>query len=173
MVLAPSAASAEGFTVTSPHFKEGATLAADQVFDGFGCSGKNLSPELMWSGAPEGTQSYAVTMYDPDAPTGSGWWHWLVFNLPKTSTHLDLGAGNGKKPVLPRGAVQSVTDFGTSGYGGPCPPAGDKPHRYILKVWALKVAALPLKRESSGAMLGFYLKQNSLAEATITAKFGR
>jgi len=116
-------AHAAGFTLMSPTIKPGSTLTDAQVFKGFGCEGKNISPALKWSGAPAGTKSYAVTVYDPDAPTGSGWWHWVVYNIPATATELPEGAGapDGKGP-LPAGAVQGRTDFGSAGFGGACPP---------------------------------------------------
>ncbi|MBS1960672.1 MAG: YbhB/YbcL family Raf kinase inhibitor-like protein [Bdellovibrionales bacterium] len=166
-----SFAHAEGFTVTSSVVKAGETMTNDQVFNGFGCTGKNVSPDLKWEGAPADAKTFAVTMYDPDAPTGSGWWHWTVFNLPAGTKELKAGASHAKGG-LPKGAVQGMTDFGKSGYGGPCPPAGDKPHRYIFKVFALK-DKLPLDAKAPGAMVGFYLNQLKLGEATLEAKFGR
>ena len=133
---------------------------------------QNRSPALAWSNAPAGTKSFAVTMYDPDAPTGSGWWHWVVFNIPANVTSLPTGAGDPAANLLPAGAVQSATDFGAYGYGGPCPPPG-KPHRYIFSVFALKVDKLPLDTRASGAMVGFNLNANALAKASLTAKYGR
>jgi Raf kinase inhibitor-like YbhB/YbcL family protein len=123
-----SAAHAAGLTLTSADIKAGGSIANEQVFKGFGCTGGNLSPALSWSGAPAATKSFAVSIYDPDAPTGSGWWHWVVFNIPAGTTSLPKGAGDVEKKLMPAGAIQSRTDFGTGGYGGPCPPAGDKPH---------------------------------------------
>ena len=111
-------------------------------------------------------------MYDPDAPTGSGWWHWVVYNIPATATGLPVGAGNaGSK--LPAGAVQSHTDFGTPGYGGPCPPAGDKAHRYIFTVYALKAERIDAPDEASAAMVGFMIHANTLAKSSLTAHYGR
>ena len=107
------------FRVSSPDFEPGGTVKSAQVFDGWGCTGRNVSPELSWSGAPAGTRSYAVTIYDPDAPTGSGWWHWLIFNIPAGVTGLAAGAGDPAKGVAPAGTVQSRTDYGTLGYGLP------------------------------------------------------
>src|SRR6266571_4858543 len=109
--------------------KPGATIAEAQVFKGFGCEGKNVSPSLAWRNAPAGTKSFAITVYDPDAPTGSGWWHWIVFDIPADVTSLPAGVGNPASGQTPKGAVQSKNDFGKPGYGGPCPPQGDKPHR--------------------------------------------
>ncbi|MGO8828812.1 MAG: YbhB/YbcL family Raf kinase inhibitor-like protein [Steroidobacteraceae bacterium] len=148
------------------------TLANEQVFNGFGCSGKNVSPPLRWSGAPAGTRSFALTVYDPDAPTGSGWWHWVVFDIPASVSELPQGAGNAAGQ-LPAGTVQGRTDFGAPGYGGPCPPAGDKPHRYIFTVYALKTAKLDVPSGGSAAMVGFMINANKLASASIIARYGR
>ena len=168
-----TAASGGGFTLNSPTIKHKHTIGMDHVFNGFGCSGKNISPELVWSGAPSGTKSFAITVYDPDAPTGSGWWHWTVVNIPVTSQYLPAGAGSTAPEGMPKGAAQGRTDFGKPGWGGPCPPLGDKPHHYIFTVYALKVDKLDLNGESSGAMVGFNLHSASLASASFTATFGR
>src|SRR5450631_1773434 len=114
-----SAGAASALTLTSPDIKPGATIADEQVFNSFGCTGKNISPALSWSGAPQGTKSFALSVYDPDAPTGSGFWHWVVFNIPAGVTGLAKGAGDPKSGAAPKGAVQSRTDFGVPGYGGP------------------------------------------------------
>lgn len=161
------------FKVTSTDFKNGGAVPMAQVFNSFGCSGANQSPALQWSGAPAGTKSFAVTIYDPDAPTGSGWWHWIVFNIPATVTSLPLNAGAANSTALPAGAVQGRTDFGLSNYGGPCPPAGDQPHHYQVTVYALKIDKLPLDSSASGAMVGYYLHFNTIAKARITGRYGR
>ena len=164
-------ARAGDFTLTSPAVSEGGALAADQILNGFGCTGANLSPELHWQGAPEGVRSYALTMYDPDAPTGSGWWHWVVFDIPAGTEGLPEGAGNGNG--LPTGAVQSRTDFGAPGYGGACPPEGSGPHHYVITLYALDLDALGADPDNSAAMIGFFLSQHTLATATLTATFER
>ncbi len=161
------------FRLHSPELQPGGELPAAQVFQGFGCVGGNRSPALAWSGAPAGTQSYAVTVYDPDAPTGSGWWHWLVFNLPATAQGLPADAGNPARGLLGETVVQSRSDFGQAGFGGACPPPGDRPHRYIFTVYALKLASLPLDATAPAAMVGFYIQQNKLAEASVTLRYGR
>jgi Raf kinase inhibitor-like YbhB/YbcL family protein len=161
------------FRLSSPVAKDKGTIGNEQVFNGFGCTGGNVSPELVWENAPKETKSFALTVYDPDAPTGSGWWHWVIFNIPPSVTKLPANAGKVDSGLAPKGGIQSVTDFGTPGYSGPCPPQGDKPHRYIFTVHALKVDQLPLKAEASGAMVGFYLNQNRLAKAMFTAFYGR
>src|SRR4029077_8760028 len=135
--------------------------------------GKNISPVLSWSDAPKGTKSFALSIYDPDAPTGSGYWHWVVFNIPADVTSLPEGAGDPKTDAAPKGAIQSRTDFGTPGYGGPCPPKGDKPHRYFFTVHALKVEKIDADANASGALVGFMLNANKLGRATLSGTYGR
>ncbi len=174
-VVGTSVVNAQTMTVTSPEIKEGATIANDQVFKGFGCTGNKVSPALRWSGAPAATKSFAVSIYDPDAPTGSGWWHWVVYNLPAGTTSLPKGAGDPSKKLMPEGAIQSRTDFGVGGYGGPCPPPGDKPHHYQITVFAVDVPALPDAKNdaASAALVGFDLHFHTLAKATLTGVYGR
>ncbi len=164
---------AGNFKLTSPTLKSGATLAADQLFDGFGCTGKNQSPALKWTPGPKGTKSYAITVYDPDAPTGSGWWHWVVYNIPGNVTELAYGAGDATGKLLPSEALQGRTDYGTHAFGGACPPKGDKPHRYIFTVYALKIEKIDAPAEASAALLGFMIHANTLAKSSFTAKYGR
>lgn len=159
------AAVAEDFKLTSPDIAEGQRLASDFVFQGFGCEGGNVAPTLAWSGAPEGTESFAVTVYDPDAPTGSGWWHWFAFNIPS-----DVMSLPGGQPV-PAGTVELTNDYGASGFGGACPPPGEV-HRYIFKVHALGTT-LELGGDVSNALAGFMVNANSLASAQITAVYNR
>jgi Raf kinase inhibitor-like YbhB/YbcL family protein len=168
-----SAANAQSMSLASTDLKEGATIANEQVFKGFGCTGGNVSPALSWSGAPSGTKSFAVTMYDPDAPTGSGWWHWVAFNIPPATTSLPKGAGDARKKLMPKGAIQSRTDYGASGYGGPCPPPGDHPHRYLFTVFAVKADKFDVKPDTSAAVVGFNLHFNTLAKAQIMGLFKR
>jgi Raf kinase inhibitor-like YbhB/YbcL family protein len=173
MSLSAGAAYAGNFKLTSPEIKPGARLATEQVFKGFGCEGGNVSPELAWTGAPKDAKSFAVTVYDPDAPTGSGWWHWVVFNLPADTASLKKGAGDPKAGLMPAGAVQGRTDFGATGYGGPCPPVGHGVHRYIFTVHALKVDTLPLDENSPAAMVGYFLNQNTLGKAVLKGGYSR
>jgi Raf kinase inhibitor-like YbhB/YbcL family protein len=163
---------ASKLALVSPDIGQGKTLSEDQVFNGFGCKGKNLSPELHWSGAPEGTKSFAVMVYDPDAPTGSGFWHWVVYDIPADVDHLPAEAGDPKKPGLPKGAIQGRTDFGIAAYGGPCPPPG-KPHHYHFMLFALKVPKLQVPADATAAMIGFYVNTNKLAEAELVGLYGR
>jgi Raf kinase inhibitor-like YbhB/YbcL family protein len=158
---------AEGFTLKSDDIS--GQLSNDQVFNGFGCSGKNISPKLTWENAPKGTKSFAITAYDPDAPTGSGWWHWVVFDIPKDKMGLERGFGNSEQKDI----VQSITDFGKSGFGGACPPVGDKPHRYIFTIHALDVDKLGLDKNANAALVGFYLNSHTLAKSSVMAYYGR
>jgi Raf kinase inhibitor-like YbhB/YbcL family protein len=167
-----AAAAGEAFKLRSPTVAPDGTLANDQVYDGFGCSGRNISPALTWSGAPAGTKSFALTVYDPDAPTGSGWWHWVVYDIPASVTELAEGAGDAGGS-LPASAKQGRTDFGTAGYGGPCPPAGDKPHHYVFTLYALKVATIDVPAGSSAAWIGFTIRASRLASSSFTALYGR
>lgn len=168
-----SLAMAAPFTLESGDIQAGKPMTEKQVFKGFGCNGANESPSLQWNNAPAGTRSFAVTAYDPDAPTGSGWWHWVVFNLPATTQSLPTNAGNPTSGLLPAGAIQSRTDFGTPGFGGACPPEGHGPHRYQFTVHALKVDKLDLDPNASAAMVGFMLNANSLGKATLEALYQR
>lgn len=172
-IFAAVNAKASSFELNSSTLKDGQTMPLEQVYHSFGCTGKNISPDLEWKNAPEGTKSFAVTVYDPDAPTGSGWWHWLVFNLPATQNKLEKNFGSLKNSTKSKkNSIQSRTDFGTTGYGGPCPPVGDKPHRYIFKVFALK-DQIALKSDAPAAMIGYYINSLKLAEASFTVFFGR
>ncbi len=172
LALAMPAAPAGRFSLTSTDLKPNGTLADAQVFDGMGCTGQNQSPQLAWHDPPAGTKSYVVTAYDPDAPTGSGWWHWVVYDVPASASGLPRGAGSGQGQ-LPEGAQQGRTDFGKPGYGGACPPPGDKPHRYVFTVYALKVDKLEVPPDASPAMIGFMTKANALASASLTAHYAR
>jgi Raf kinase inhibitor-like YbhB/YbcL family protein len=164
---------AADFRITSPDLEKGKIIGMDQVFNSFGCTGKNISPALNWEGAPKNTKSFALMVYDPDAPTGSGWWHWVVFNMPASVNSLPRDAGNPATGLMPAGSIQSRTDFGTSGYGGPCPPQGDKPHRYHFTLYALDIDKLPLDANVSPAMVGFMVHQHTLGKTEITATFSR
>lgn len=158
------------FVLTSTDFQDGDRLPQAQVFNGMGHAGGNLSPQLSWSGAPDGTQSFVVTCYDPDAPTGSGWWHWVVVDLPAEASGLAQGAGSGLAALPPPG-FQTRTDFGPPGYGGAAPPPG-APHRYIFTVHALKIPTIGVSADVSPAYVGFNVHFNSLGSASLTAFYG-
>ena len=148
------------FTVTSASFTDGDALPDAQVY-----AKGNHSPQLSWSGAPEGTRSFAVTCFDPDAPTGSGFWHWTVANIPADVTALAEGASSAG---LPNAAVEGRTDFGPPGFGGAAPPLGHGPHRYIFTVFAVDAERLDVTPDNSGAIFGFNLHFHTLARASIT-----
>jgi Raf kinase inhibitor-like YbhB/YbcL family protein len=162
---------AANFTVRAPDLTSRGRIGLTHVYNGMGCTGQNISPALEWSNAPAGTRSFAVTAYDPDAPTGSGWWHWVMYNIPANVTSLPAGAGNGRN--APRGSTQGPTDFGTKGYGGPCPPAGDRAHHYQFTVFALKVDRLNIPGNATPAYVGFNLNANKLATARVTGLYAR
>ena len=164
------------FDLSSTDFQAGGRLSQNQVLKGFGCEGTNVSPQLSWRNAPAGTKSFAITVYDPDAPTGSGWWHWVVWNIPASVNELRSGIGSVHAHPnfrLPEGAVEGRTDFGSVGFGGACPPEGDKPHRYIFTVHALKVEKLELPQNPTAALVGFMLNANRLGKATLEAFYSR
>jgi Raf kinase inhibitor-like YbhB/YbcL family protein len=170
MFIGATSLSAGEFTLHSNDLS--GQLTKTQEFSGFGCNGQNISPELHWNDAPKGTKSFAVTVYDPDAPTGSGWWHWVVFNITATVTSLPAGFGDTAKKQMTQ-AVQSITDFGKTGFGGACPPKGDKPHRYMFTVHALNVDHLDLDEKASPALVGYMINAHSIAKSTIVSYYGR
>jgi Raf kinase inhibitor-like YbhB/YbcL family protein len=162
--------------LTSSSFKDGDYLGQDHILSadyGFGCGGGNRSPHLKWTDAPAGTKSFAVLCFDPDAPTGSGFWLWVVVNIPPDVTELPLDAGNPASGKLPAGALQVRTDFGKPGYGGPCPPEGDHSHRYFFTVHAVSMDKLPVTADTAAAVVGFYLNFNTLAKAALMGLYKR
>ncbi|MEM9088033.1 MAG: YbhB/YbcL family Raf kinase inhibitor-like protein [Cyanobacteria bacterium P01_F01_bin.53] len=168
VIVSPVAA--QDFNLTSTTVSEGTTLTNAHVFEGFGCAGENQSPQLSWTGAPEGTKSYAINVYDPDAPTGSGWWHWNVVNIPATTTAIAQNASG--NDTLPGEALEIRNDYGTIGFGGACPPPGEV-HRYIFTVYALGTESLELPENPSNALVGFMIRANMLESASITAVYNR
>lgn len=169
-----SSASATDFTLTSPDLKDGKLAQANFLSEpyGFGCSGGNVSPSLEWSNAPAGTKSFVLTIYDLDAPTGFGWVHWVVANIPGSVSKLPSGISAGGQ-LLPSGALQTRTDFGVPGYGGPCPPQGST-HRYEITLTAVSVDKLPaVTADATPALVGFFSKAQSLGQAKLTVVQGR
>jgi Raf kinase inhibitor-like YbhB/YbcL family protein len=160
------------FDVTSDDIADGETLSQAQVANFMGYSGENKSPQLSWSGFPTATKSFAITVHDPDAPTGSGFWHWLAVNIPADVTDLATGAGSTNPDELPDGVLQSRNDAGTVGYVGAAPPSGDLAHRYVHTVHALDVERLDVDANSSAAIVGFNLRFHTIARAQIVPVFG-
>jgi len=154
--------------VTSTSFKDGQTIPDTAVFDGFGCTGGNRSPQLSWSGAPAGTKSFAITIWDPDAPTGVGFVHWVLFDIPATTTSLPEGAG--AKSDAGVGGIHGTTDFGTQAYGGPCPPPGHGPHHYHFELFALD-KLLPMEPDAPLPELLNALKGNTIAKADLVGVY--
>ncbi len=171
MIFSTTIFAQKTFTLTSNDL--GGEATKRQEFDGFGCSGDNRSPQLSWTNAPQGTKSFAITMYDPDAPTGSGFWHWVVFDIPANVNELAGNAGNLKLSLAPKGAIQSVTDYGIKGFGGPCPPEGHGFHQYLITVYALKTDKLGLDENTNPAIVGFTLWHQTLAKASIVTYYKR
>jgi len=165
-LLASNTAFAGSLTLSSTDISNGAFMAKAQEFQGFGCSGGNQSPQLSWSGAPAGTAAFAIMAYDPDAPTGSGWWHWQLVNIPKDVTSLTAGA------AAPDGSRQMNNDYGAKGFGGACPPSKHGVHRYQFTVYALS-QKLDLPENASGALTGYMVRANSLDSSTIEALYQR
>ncbi len=167
------AASAAPFKLTSTDFKDGGTLADKLSFNGMGCTGDNTSPELEWTNPPAGTKSFALMVRDPDAPTGSGWWHWTMYNIPADTKTLPAGAGKTDNSAAPKGATQGNNDASTVGYMGPCPPPGSGMHHYVFTLFALKTDKLELPATATAAYLGFNVMANSLGKATLTGVYSR
>ena len=159
----------EAFSLTSSDVAEGATLPTAQVSGIFGAGGEDVSPHLSWSGFPAETASFTVTCFDADAPTGSGFWHWVVYDIPISITTLGTGAGDQDGSGLPAGAKQLSNDAGLTGYLGAAPPAGHGPHRYVFAAHALSVENLPITEDVSAAICGFNMFGNTVGRATLTA----
>ena len=161
--------SASNFTLKS--YTLYGQLSKIQEFNGFGCSGANISPELHWINAPSQAKSFALTMYDPDAPTGSGWWHWLIVNIPTSAHSLEQGVSGTKK--LPLRVVEIINDYGLKGFGGACPPKGDKVHQYIFTVYALDVKNLEVKSETNRAIVGYMINSHTISKSSIVSYYKR
>lgn len=160
------------FEISSPAIGGDNTIPDKYVANGFGCSGGNVSLPLEFKDVPANAKSLALTMFDPDAPTGSGFWHWLIVNMPPSTTGLPEGAGSTDPSGLPQGAVQARGDAGVSGYFGPCPPEGDT-HHYIITVFAVDADKLDIDANTSGAVVGFMLHFHTIDKASVTYTYGR
>ena len=163
---------ANSFKLSSSDISHGKAMGSAQEYKGFGCDGGNVSPQLSWQGAPEGTKAFAVMGHDPDAPTGSGWWHWQLINIPKNVTELAAGAGNPNKDGSPEGSTSGRNDYGEAGFGGACPPEGNGVHRYRFTVHALS-QKLEVPDNASAALIGYLVNAHSLGSDTIEALYER
>lgn len=193
IVLTQGSAMGADFVLTSPDLTEGGAIKAGQVLNGAGCTGENMSPALSWSGAPVGAKSFALTMYDPggplgwwhwaknlalavydpDATTRTGWLHWVIVNIAANVSSLPKDAGNIRAGLAPAGSVQGRTSFGTLGWGGPCPPQGDKPHHYVFTLFALDLDKLPVNENTSATSVGYNLHYHMISKAALTGTYGR
>ncbi len=168
LIICAATLTAGTFTLQSQDLQGQLTKA--QEFKGFGCSGENRSPQLHWNNPPKGTKSFALTLYDLDAPTGSGWWHWIVVNIPADVSSLPSGA-SGK--AMPKNALEIINDYGKRGFGGACPPKGDKAHRYIFTIYALDVEKLPVKAETNAPIVGYQINAHTIQKASIISYYRR
>ncbi|QMV13629.1 YbhB/YbcL family Raf kinase inhibitor-like protein [Vibrio spartinae] len=160
--------SAQAFDITSQDIQEGHPMAKTFEYNQWGCNGGNQSPHLSWKDAPAGTKSFAITAYDPDAPTGSGFWHWIAFNIPASVKELPRGVN-----IKALGGNEVRIDYGTVGFGGACPPKGDGMHRYQFTIWALPTTKMELDENTQAAVVGFTLNRMALGKATLTATYTR
>jgi Raf kinase inhibitor-like YbhB/YbcL family protein len=165
-------AESRGFRLTSSEWHDGGSVPRENVFNRSGCGGANISPEFHWSDAPSGTKSFAITIFDSAAPNHGGWWHWVIFNIPRTISELPAGAGIDESRRLPPTGVQCRNDYGEPGYGGPCPPPGST-HRYLVKAYALNVEKLPFGSETPPGKMAKQLEAHSIGVATLMVRLGR
>ena len=168
-ILTATTLMAGNFTLESNDLK--GQLTKTQEFNSFGCSGENKSPELHWSNAPKGTKSFALTIYDPDAPTGSGWWHWIVVNIPAKTTQIKTNASTLK--TLPKNSIETMTDFGVASFGGACPPKGDKAHGYIVTLYALDTDKLDVTAKSDSALVGYMIHSHTIEKTSLISYYQR
>jgi len=174
LACAALSARAGEFKLTSADIRPLGDIANKFVYQGFGCSGGNVSPALSWSDPPPGTRSFALLVHDPDAPTGgAGWWHWVAYDIPPGTRELAEGAGTADGSRLPKGTVQGKSDFGTAGWGGPCPPVGHGKHHYRFTLYALKVDKLDVPAGASAALIGYVANANAIGKAGLTGLYGR
>jgi len=164
---------ASSLTLSSHDIQQGQLMSTAQAYNGFGCTGDDLSPHLIWSNAPQTTKSFAITAYDPDAPTGSGWWHWQLINIPVHIREVSTGAGSTVRVANPAGSIQMKNDYGSRGFGGACPPIGHGIHHYQFTVHALSVENIELPADASAALTGYMINAHSIESATIESLYQR
>jgi len=167
--LFASLLSGDSFSLVSDTLK--GQMGKKEEYNGLGCNGENRSPELHWSGAPKGTRSFALTLFDPDAPTGSGWWHWIIVNIPPNVTEIPEDASG--KHQLPKGAIETITNFGKSGFGGPCPPRGDMAHSYVFTLYALDTDKLDVNEKTDSSSVKFLIGQHVLDKSILISHYKR
>jgi Raf kinase inhibitor-like YbhB/YbcL family protein len=173
-IAAAGAMAATSFTLSSTAFHSGGTIGMTNVYNAYGCTGANVSPALHWTGAPAGTKSFALTVWDPDAPVRGGWWHWVLFDIPAATNSLPAGAGSTNREAAPAASVEGITSFGKPGYGGPCPPVGSGAHHYVFNLYALDEARITgASEKTDGPALKRLIIKHMLASTTITGRFGR
>jgi Raf kinase inhibitor-like YbhB/YbcL family protein len=173
-MLAAGSMSAGTFSLSSPAFHNGGTMVATNEYRGMGCNGADVSPALRWAGAPAATKSYALTVWDPDAPVHGGWWHWVLFDMPASTASLAAGAGSTNQGAAPAGSVEGKTSFGKPGYGGPCPPVGSGAHHYIFTLYALDEARVAgASAKTDGPALKQLIEHHVLASTTLVGRFAR
>jgi Raf kinase inhibitor-like YbhB/YbcL family protein len=156
-----------GQTFTLSSIDVGGQFVTEFIAGSFGCNGSNKSPELHWQHPPEDTKSFAVTMYDMDAPTGSGFWHWVLIDIPPSSLNLQRGAGNPALKLSPAGSLHRLNDTGSLGYQGPCPGESESAHRYIITVYALNTKNVQVEPNAPAALTSFILNKSSIAKASL------
>ncbi len=166
---ADAASAAAHFELSSSDFTDGGMMHRRQVNSR--CGGQDVSPALEWRNAPAGTESFALLMHDPDAPEAEGFWHWIVYDIPATTSSLPAGAGNVRKKLMPAEAIQGRSGFGTAGYGGPCPPPG-KPHSYYFRLYALPVARLNVPPDATATIIAAYADASALGRAQLVVRYG-
>jgi Raf kinase inhibitor-like YbhB/YbcL family protein len=173
-ILAAGTIAAGTFSLSSPAFHNGGTISATNEFRGMTCTGTNVSPALRWTAAPAATKSFALTVWDPDAPVPGGWWHWVLFDIPASSTSLASGAGSTDLSAAPAGSVEGTTSFGKPGYGGPCPPVGSGAHHYIFTLYALDEATVAgASAKTDGPTLKRLIAKHLLGSTSIVGRFAR
>jgi Raf kinase inhibitor-like YbhB/YbcL family protein len=173
-IVAAGAMATGTFSLSSPVFHNGGTIGATYEYRGMGCNGANVSPALRWTGAPAATKSFALTVWDPDAPVHGGWWHWVLVDIPASATSLASGAGSTNPNATPAGSVEGKTSFGKPGYGGPCPPVGSGAHHYIFTLYALDEGSIAgASAITDGPTLKRLIEKHVLGSTTLVGRFGR